>query len=163
IGSEGVLGVITSVELRLHPAPPARTFGAFSFPTVEAGWSAMRDMFQAGLRPAVSRLYDPFDSFIARRGSVRRRGAEKEKHGPRMPGAGGIALRGILRAPRLLNEAVDALGGRVFRGATLVLIFEGPAAEGAEDLERARAIATQHGAAALGEGPARHWLAHRYG
>ena len=48
IGSEGVLGVITSVTLRLHPAPPARAFGAFSFPGVEAGWSAMRDMFQAG-------------------------------------------------------------------------------------------------------------------
>ncbi len=165
IGSEGVLGVVTSVTLRLHPAPPARAFGAFSFPSVEAGWSAMRDMFQAGLRPAVARLYDPFDSFIARMGSVRRaRGGEpREKHGPRMPGAGGVALRGLLRAPRLLNEAIDALGSRVFRGATLVLIFEAPAAEGAADLARAAAIAARHGATSLGEGPARHWLEHRYG
>jgi alkyldihydroxyacetonephosphate synthase len=162
IGSEGVLGVVTSVALRLHPAPPARAFGALSFPTIEAGWSAMRDLFQAGLRPAVARLYDPFDSFIARRGSVRG-STPRAKHGPRMPGAGATALRSLLRAPRLLNEAVEALGGRVFRGATLVLIFEGPAAEGAEDLERARAIAGRHGAVSLGEGPARHWLEHRYG
>jgi alkyldihydroxyacetonephosphate synthase len=163
IGSEGVLGVVTSVALRLHPAPPARAFGAFSFPTVEAGWTAMRDMFQAGLRPAVARLYDPFDSYIARRGSVRRKGPSTEKHGPAMPGAGGVALRSVLRAPRLLNEAVEALGGRLFRGSTLVVIFEGPAAEGAEDMDRARAVATRHGAEDLGEGPARHWLSHRYG
>jgi alkyldihydroxyacetonephosphate synthase len=166
IGSEGVLGVITSVDLRLHPAPPARAFGAFSFPTVEAGWTAMRDMFQAGLRPAVARLYDPFDSYIARRGSVRRArsgAADEEKHGPKMPGAGGLALRSILRVPRVLNEAVEALGGRLFRGSTLVLIFEGPPAEGAADMERARGIASRHGAEPLGEGPARHWLEHRYG
>src|SRR6185369_1856914 len=124
IGSEGVLGVITSAVLRLHPAPPARTFGAFSFPTVEAGWTAMRDMFQAGLRPAVARLYDPFDSFIARMGSVRRKrrgGEKKEKHGPRMPGAGGSVLKGMLRAPRLLNELIDALGSRTLGGSTLVM------------------------------------------
>jgi alkyldihydroxyacetonephosphate synthase len=168
IGSEGVLGVVTSVGLRLHPAPSARTFGAFSFPSVEAGWTAMRDMFQAGLRPAVARLYDPFDSAIARMGSVRRarKGAaakEEEKHGPRMPGAGGVALRTILRAPHLLNEAIDALGGRMLGGSTLVLIFEALPSEGAADMERAAAIAARHGARSLGEGPARHWLEHRYG
>ncbi len=164
IGSEGVLGVITSVTLRLHPVPPARAYGAFSFPGVEAGWTAMRDMFQAGLRPAVARLYDPFDSFIARLGSVRRgSGAAKEKHGPRMPGAGGVALRSVLRAPHLLNQAVEALGGHVFRGSRLVVIFEGPAAESAEDMARASVIAARHRASPLGEGPARHWLEHRYG
>ena len=165
IGSEGVLGVITSATLRLHPAPPARTFGAFSFPTVQAGWTAMRDMFQAGLRPAVARLYDPFDSFIARMGSVKRSrsGKPKEKHGPEMPGAGAIALRAILRAPELLNDAVDALGSHVFRGSTLIVIFEAPSDEGAADMARATSIAERHGASSLGEAPARHWLEHRYG
>jgi alkyldihydroxyacetonephosphate synthase len=165
IGSEGVLGVITSVTLRLHPAPEARAFGAFSFPTVEAGWSAMRDMFQRGLRPAVSRLYDPFDSFIAKMGSVRRglRSAPKEKHGPKMPGAGGLAIRSILRVPHLLNEAIDAVGPSALGGANLVVIFEGPKAEGTQDLARAAGIASEHGARPLGEGPARHWLEHRYG
>ncbi|APR83834.1 Glycolate dehydrogenase [Minicystis rosea] len=164
IGSEGVLGIITSATLRLHPAPPARTFGAFSFPSVQAGWTAMRDMFQAGLRPAVARLYDPFDSFIARMGSVKRaRGGKKEKHGPEMPGAGGLALRNLLRAPKLINDAVDALGARVFRGSTLIVIFEAPAAEGSADMARAAAIAARHGATSLGEAPARHWIEHRYG
>lgn len=176
IGSEGVLGIVTAATLRLHPAPDVRALGAYSFPTVEAGWSAMRDMFQAGLRPAVSRLYDPFDSFIARMGSVRRarRGADAsaaaKRKGPHAPGAGATFLRGILRAPRVLNEAIDALGGKVLRGATLILIFEGAARDGsasaaaepADDLARAAAIAAAHGARPLGEAPARHWLEHRY-
>jgi alkyldihydroxyacetonephosphate synthase len=161
IGSEGVLGVITAAVLRLHPTPAARAFAAFSFPTLEAGWTAMRDLFQRGLRPAVARLYDPFDSFIARRGSSRRRGSA-ETHGPRMPGAGALALRSLVRAPRLLNEAIDALGASVIRGATLVLIFEGQAADADADAARAAAIAAELGARSLGEGPARHWLEHRY-
>jgi alkyldihydroxyacetonephosphate synthase len=170
IGSEGVLGVITSATFRLHPVPEARAFGAFSFPTLEAGWTAMREMFQGGLRPAVCRLYDPFDSFMARMGSVRRArrdkahdsGAPTPPRSPRAPGAGGAVLRNIVRHPRLLNEAIDALGSRIFGGATLILIFEGPAAEGASDLARAAGIAARHGAVALGEEPARHWLEHRY-
>ncbi|WP_437876544.1 FAD-binding protein [Sorangium sp. So ce513] len=174
IGSEGVLGVVTAATLRLHPAPPARAFGAFSFPTLEAGWDAMREMFQAGLRPAVSRLYDPFDSFMARLGAVRRQrahagagdepaeGAAARAHGGRGPGAGAAVLRGLLRAPGVLNQLVDAVGARVLRGATLILIFEGTARASAEDLARAAAIAERGGARSLGEEPARHWLAHRY-
>ncbi|AUX48947.1 alkyl-dihydroxyacetonephosphate synthase [Sorangium cellulosum] len=176
IGSEGVLGVVTAARLRLHPAPPARAFAAFSFPSLEAGWDAMREMFQAGLRPAVSRLYDPFDSFMARLGAVRRQrahggahagaepteGAAARAHGARGPGAGAAVLRGLLRAPGLLNQVVDTLGSRVLRGATLILIFEGTARASAEDLARAAAIAGRAGARPLGEEPARHWLAHRY-
>ena len=168
IGSEGVLGVITAATLRLHPVPEERAYGAFSFPTIEAGWTAMRDMFQVGLRPSVARLYDPFDSFMARMGSVKRaRSAGKKPKKARaptvhMPGAGGLALRSILRVPRLLNEAVQALGARVLKGSRLVMIFEGPAGQGPIDLALAASIAARHGATPLGEEPARHWLAHRY-
>ena len=166
IGSEGILGVVTAATLRLHAAPAERAFGAFSFPSVEAGWSAMREMFQAGLRPAVSRLYDPFDSFMARMGSVRRArkgAAAEEPHGPKAPGAGGLALRTVLRRPGLLNKAIDALGPKALGGSTLILIFEGTKGEGAHDLERAAALSARGGAKPLGEGPARHWLEHRYG
>ncbi|HSN99591.1 MAG TPA: FAD-binding protein [Candidatus Nanopelagicales bacterium] len=180
IGSEGVLGVITAAKLRLHPAPPARALAAFSFPGLEAGWTAMQAMFQEGLRPAVSRLYDPFDSFIARMGARRRRGAEaevspgeepdiaelhalaKEPARGARPGAGARVLRALLRSPGAVNQIVEALGSRVLRGSTLILVFEGPAREGADDLARAAAIAARHGAKPLGEEPARHWLAHRY-
>jgi alkyldihydroxyacetonephosphate synthase len=170
VGSEGVLAVVTAATLRVHPAPAGRAFGAFSFPSLEAGWTAMREMFQAGLRPAVSRLYDPFDSFVAKMGAVRRAKGAKAGSSARsgtkkslVPGAGALALRTLLRAPRMVNDLVDALGGRVLKGSRLVLIFEGPLAECEDDLARASAISTRLGAEDLGGGPAEHWLAHRYG
>jgi alkyldihydroxyacetonephosphate synthase len=169
IGSEGVLGVVTAATLRLHPAPAARTFGAYSFPSVEAGWEAMRAMFQAGLRPAVARLYDVFDSFIAKMGSVRREkghAAKKPKTEAKRdkgPGLGATVLRTVLhRAPETLNKLVDLAPSDLLGGATLILVFEGPEAEGQDDMRRAAEIATRHRARDLGEGPARHWLAHRY-
>ena len=171
IGSEGVLGVVTSAKLRLHPVPASRAFGAFSFPSVEAGCAALRDMFQGGLRPAIARLYDAFDSMIARRGAGKRgRGASAPASMDRghaaphqSPGRGAMALRTLLRAPAVLNRIVDAVGDRLLGGATLILIFEGNARENAVDLRRATAITERHGAKPLGQAPARHWLEHRYG
>lgn len=162
IGSEGVLAIVTAAELRVHPAPEARTFASFSFPTLEAGYEAMRVIFQDGLRPAVARLYDPFDSWMAKRGAVRRGRSAGRDAKPARPGAGARALRYVLRVPSVLNHLIDAVGDKTFGGATLVLVFEGGAAEGAEDRERARAIAERLGARDLGEEPARHWFAHRY-
>lgn len=164
-GSEGVLGVITSATLRLHPDPKARAFAAFSFPTVEAGWEAIRAMFQAGLRPAVCRLYDAFDSWMAKRGRVKTEAREAGAAGPRhrRPGAGFAALRTVLRAPGVLNSIIDGVGERVFGGATLVLVFDGPSDEVTHgDRARAATVAAAGGGRDLGEAPARHWFAHRY-
>jgi alkyldihydroxyacetonephosphate synthase len=167
IGSEGVLGVVTSARLRLHAAPAARSFGALSFPSLTAGWEAMRAMFQEGLRPAVARLYDPFDSFMARRGAARaahhHEGAPKKAKKPRSaPGAGAAALRSLLRAPRALNDLLDLVGSRALGGAMLVLVFEGAAGEVNEDLGHALSLGRGYGGKSLGEGPARHWMERRY-
>jgi alkyldihydroxyacetonephosphate synthase len=166
-GSEGILGVITSATLRVHDAPSARSFGAFGFRTTEEGWEAMRAIFQAGLRPAVARLYDPFDAALARRGSVSS-GRGDRGDGPRPIGRGASILRGLLAKPpvaRALNAIVDDLEGHVpGRGfdASLVLVFEGDAASTADGLAAARAILRERSADDLGEGPARSWLEHRY-
>lgn len=165
IGSEGVLGVVTSAQLRLHDAPKSRTFGAFSFPNVEAGWEFLRSIFQAGLRPAVARLYDVFDSFIARLGSVRR-----GKHKPTNPdeqqaqgaGFGASVLRKVLRRPGMVNKLIDAAPSSIMGGATLIILFEGSSEHTAADMARAKTMALGQGAKDLGESPARHWLDHRY-
>lgn len=175
IGSEGVFGIVTSARLRLHPAPQAaaRAFGAFSFASIEAGWTVMREIFQRGMRPAVARLYDPFDSFMASMGAKKRaRGGGPSASVERgvsairshhIPGAGAVALRAMLRVPGLLNTVVDALGDHGLVGSQLVLVFEGAGADvNAADLARASAIAARHGGCSLGEEPARHWLAKRY-
>ncbi|HMY16516.1 MAG TPA: FAD-binding protein [Polyangium sp.] len=165
IGSEGVLGVVTSAELRLHPAPKSRSFGAFSFPNVEAGWEFLRSMFQAGLRPAVARLYDVFDSFIARLGSVRRnkhKSEEFHENAGEGAGFGASVLRKVLRRPGVVNKLINAAPSNLMGGATLIVLFEGLSEHTNADMERARMMALGQGAKDLGEKPARHWLEHRY-
>ena len=61
VGSEGTLGVITSVLLRVRPVPPSEWRGAWAFPSFEAGLDACRRILRAGGRPAVLRLYDAIE------------------------------------------------------------------------------------------------------
>lgn len=163
VGSEGTLGVVTSATMRLHPAPTARAFASFAFRTTERGWEAMRALFQAGLRPAVARLYDPFDAMIARMGGVKA-AMSSDRSKVRGVGAGGKILREILRFPTVMNALVEA-GEQVAAGdfkAMLVLVFEGDAARTTAAADAARAICTSMRGRDLGEGPAQRWLLHRY-
>ena len=57
-GSEGTLGVITAVTVRLRRLPTRRSFNAFRFETLAQGVEAGRQIMTSGLRPAVMRLYD---------------------------------------------------------------------------------------------------------
>ena len=57
VGSEGTLGVITSVTLRLLPAPPRGATLVASFPTVDAAAEAVVAM-TATVRPALLELMD---------------------------------------------------------------------------------------------------------
>lgn len=58
IGSEGTLGVITRVSVRLVPLPEHRRFEAVSLSSLEDGVERLRGVMQRGIRPAVIRFYD---------------------------------------------------------------------------------------------------------
>jgi glycolate oxidase subunit GlcD len=58
IGSEGTLGVITAVRLRLLPAPEAAIALVVFTATREQGCAMMMDIFAAGLRPSVLDFVD---------------------------------------------------------------------------------------------------------
>lgn len=62
LGSEGTLGVVTSVRLRVHPLPGAEAHAAWSFASWEDGLEACRRMLRLGARPAVLRLYDDIEA-----------------------------------------------------------------------------------------------------
>jgi alkyldihydroxyacetonephosphate synthase len=65
IGSEGALGVITEAVMRVHPLPQSRAFAAYLFPDFNSGTAGVRDLLQAGLRPAILRLSDPDETAMA--------------------------------------------------------------------------------------------------
>ncbi|MGD0675289.1 MAG: FAD-binding protein [Polyangiaceae bacterium] len=162
LGSEGTMAIVTSAVLRLHPAPTTRSFAAWSFRSMEQGMLAMRSLFQEGLRPAVARLYDPFDAMLARRVRTHDGTLHRPSKGP-APGSGGAALRTLLRNPGLVNDLLHSrLGSRLLGGAMLLVIFEGGGPGPARDAERARRLAEQAGGRWDGETPARRWLEHRY-
>jgi alkyldihydroxyacetonephosphate synthase len=62
VGSEGVLGVITSARLRIHPLPAAEGRRAYGFPSFAVGLDACRRILRRGATPAVLRLYDQAES-----------------------------------------------------------------------------------------------------
>jgi len=162
VGSEGTMAIVTSATLRLHPRPASRGFGSWSFRTTRHAWEAMRAMFQAGLRPAVARVYDPFDAMLARQGSVKRREGPTGKSA-RGGGWSGNALRGILRRPGALNALLATrVAERAMGGAMLVVVFEGDDDATSRGVQEARRIVEAVGGSWDGEAAARRWLAHRY-
>ncbi|WP_276358367.1 FAD-binding oxidoreductase [Cohnella caldifontis] len=59
VGSEGTLGVITKISMRLDPLPETRLLRMVRFPDMHAGIEAGREIMLKRLNPAVIRLYDP--------------------------------------------------------------------------------------------------------
>jgi alkyldihydroxyacetonephosphate synthase len=64
MGSEGTLGVITEVTVRVHPKPTVREFEGWRFASFEAGAAALRSLVQDGPLPTVLRLSDEAETAI---------------------------------------------------------------------------------------------------
>jgi alkyldihydroxyacetonephosphate synthase len=64
MGSEGTLGVITEVTVRVRPVPAEKVYNAWSFPTFAEGADAMRTLAQRQLFPTVLRLSDEAETMV---------------------------------------------------------------------------------------------------
>ncbi|WP_420715918.1 FAD-binding oxidoreductase [Mycobacterium sp. 663a-19] len=64
IGSEGTLGVITQVRLRVHRTPEAVRYEAWSFPDFATGAAALRAVTQNATGPTVIRLSDEAETGV---------------------------------------------------------------------------------------------------
>jgi alkyldihydroxyacetonephosphate synthase len=138
IGSEGALGVIPDVTVRVRPAPLQRRYEAWMAASFEAGTEIVRDLAQGPGLPTVIRVSDEEET----RGSL-------ALSGPR--GVTGKAFGGYLKARRREE------------GALMILGFEGDE----ETVTRKRALAVRAlrggGAVYLGRTAGRSWEHGRYG
>ncbi|MDP6410184.1 MAG: FAD-binding oxidoreductase [Planctomycetota bacterium] len=141
VGSEGQLGVLCDVTLRVHRRPPAMRFSSWFFPCFDSGRDALREMMQAGLRPAVLRLSDELETRL----HLTLSGAD-QKLGPRL-------LRAVGAGSRL-------------DGCHLMAGFEGAGTAGdrhAHAEQRcAGRIARAGGGLPVGSSPGRHWESERF-
>jgi len=67
VGSEGMLGVVTEIALRLLPLPPARATLSAAFATATQAAEAVQAIFAAGFLPASLEIADHFTLEAARR------------------------------------------------------------------------------------------------
>lgn len=58
MGSEGTLGVITEVVLKVRPLPPVKRYNSLVFPNFECGVCFMREVAERRCQPASVRLMD---------------------------------------------------------------------------------------------------------
>ncbi len=162
VGSEGTLCVFTGARLRVHPKPEARRFRGFKFKTVQQGLQAIRHLFFAGLRPAVVRLYDPFDTALV--------GREKPLHPSKTPPSlksplSADVLPAALRqlSPRALtNPVLLNKAAKLLRHCLLILMFEGEEKRADSEEKAARALCLREGGEDQGEQPGKDWFKKRY-
>ena len=137
VGSEGTLGVITELSLRVRPAPRERIYEGAFFPDFTAGWQALRTLAREHALPDVARVSDEPETRMSLA----------------LAGSGGLKGR-VGRA---------YLGLRGYReGVLAILGFEGSPEEVAARRRRALALVRGHGGLAVGRSPGEAWLRGRF-
>ena len=136
VGSEGTLGAITRVALRVRPVPAARRYEGWFFRSFADGCEGLRRLEQAGAAPDVARLSDEAETAtslaLAHQGAARRAG-------------------------------MAALRARGYGSPCLLVTgWEGARHEITARRRRAARILRPAGAAPLGRGPGKAWAAARF-
>jgi alkyldihydroxyacetonephosphate synthase len=137
VGSEGTLGVLTRVALRVRPLPAERRYEGFMFSSFEEGCEALRALEHEAVAPHVARLSDETETEISFA----------------LAGREGVAAD---LASRYLRAR------RVDRGCLAILGWEGTL-DGVQDARTATvAVLRRHGAVGLGRSPGHAWSRSRF-
>ncbi len=136
LGSEGTLGIITEVTVRVRPRPAAARYEVWALPDLASGIEALRELKQAGVAPAVSRLSDEEETRLQ------------------------LSMAGDAAAAKI-GRAYLAARGRA-HGCTLTLGFEGTADGVADQRARVVPVVRHHGGVALGSRAGEKWRDGRF-
>jgi alkyldihydroxyacetonephosphate synthase len=137
VGSEGTLGVIDELSLRVRRAPEERVYEGVFFETFSAGVTALRELAQHHAAPDVARLSDEGETRMSLA----------------LAGTGGLKGR--------IGKAY--LGMRGYGGGCLAIFgFEGYVEEVAVRRHRAMGMVRRHGGLPVGKSPGEAWLKSRF-
>jgi alkyldihydroxyacetonephosphate synthase len=138
IGSEGTLGIITVLTMRVRPRPQRREFRGYLFPNFEAGLDAVREAAREGVSPVMTRLNDPAKTQLSAAFRRRRTGAFAAR-------LERVARRMLATVKRMdLSQAALMIGG-----------FEGDSTQIRAQRAAAERVWRRCGAIALGQKPGR--------
>jgi alkyldihydroxyacetonephosphate synthase len=137
VGSEGALGVISELALRVRPAPRERIYEGVFFEDFAAGSQALRALAREHALPDVARLSDE----------------QETRMSLALAGSGGVK-------GRLGRGYLQLRGYR--EGCLAILGFEGAAEEVAPRRGRALELVRGFGGLAVGRSPGEAWQAGRF-
>lgn len=164
LGSEGTLGIIAEATLKIMPLPRFRKFAAFGFSDLFDCLEACRKTVQSGVKPAVLRIYDPFDCLMngpKEHNIGKEFGEEKVKRGLSFSG---VKLKKFFAGnPNLTNSLISAAEKIGAANFLVVLVFEGNHKARVEAEHKiAKDIFGYFGGKEKGTKPAELWLKSRY-
>lgn len=136
LGSEGTLGVITEVTIRIQPLPRAQRYEGWALPSFAAGSAALRDLARCGERPTVMRMSDEVET------AMRLATVTEDAEGAEVAS----------------DDAADGAGR-----CLVVVGWDGPDQAAVDGrAERAAAILRRHGGVAQGTEPGEAWKRGRF-
>jgi alkyldihydroxyacetonephosphate synthase len=137
VGSEGTLGVISELSLRVRPAPDHHAYEGVFFENFETGWQAFRTLAREHALPDVARLSDEAETRMSM--ALAGEGGLKGKLGRRY-----LGLRGY------------------GSGCVAIVGFDGSASEVAARRRRTMHLLRRGGGLAVGSSPGRAWREGRF-
>jgi alkyldihydroxyacetonephosphate synthase len=137
LGSEGTLGVVTQLTVRVRALPAARHYEGWMFPTWEAGQEAFRRLAQEGPKPDIARLSDVDETRVS------------------------LAMSSTEGAARRAFESYLRLRG-VAGGCLVITGYEGSTADVRHRRSRVRRALKTAGGVPLGARVGKAWLHGRY-
>ncbi len=136
VGSEGTLGVLTELDLRVRPAPRESSYEGVFFANFASGVQALRTLAREHALPDVARLSDEAETRVS------------------------LALAGG-GAKAALGAAYLRLRG-YGHGCLAIVGFEGAGAELSARRSRAQRLMRDAGGLPVGSSPGRAWLRSRF-
>jgi alkyldihydroxyacetonephosphate synthase len=137
LGSEGTLGVVTEVTVRVRRTAAVQRFEGWMAPSWDAGLAALRRMAQDGPHPDIVRLSDPNETIVSMT----------------MSAAGGLTKR-------VLAAYLRARGVRT--GCLVVVGFDGSADDVRHRRESVAEILRANRAVSLGASAGKAWARNRF-